>query len=378
MNGIRGPGEVCLLVLVVAEAAREVSESEGATVFCEKCSEEVTATYLALECEICEVWYHIAYENIPNMVYKFMVDSGAGRQFNWNCTYCKRGCCKLYTKMKKLEQQHKELQGKQSALVYTVEDIKNNTSADHAKHQENKDKITQVEGEILKIGEKMEGNIKGESEHTEVLKDMADKLETEVYQKLMPSRQQDQGEEPIITNKQRLEMDGDMFEEWNQRKLREKNILIYGVKESNSSGIDDRVKHDQLFVKSLLDTCGVETGPSFMEVIGKMVRLGKRTEERVKGRPLLVQFVQGNLKRKLFSKISMLRGKPEYNDVSISHDLTKLQRAREAALYEEAKNMTESAPADVKYGVRCPPWKGRVIKLKKKEPLPKEHVTPRE
>lgn len=120
-----------------------------------------------------------------------------------------------------------------------------------------------------------------------------------------------------------------MFEEWNETKLREKNIVIYGVKESNSSGIDDRVKHGQLFVKSLLDTCGVETGPSFMEVIGKMVRFGKRTEEREKGMPLLVQFVQGNLKRKLFSKISMLRGKPEYNDVSISHDLTKLQRARE-------------------------------------------------
>lgn len=73
-------------------------------------------------------------------------------------------------------------------MVYTAEGIKNNIAADHAKHQEIKDKITQVEGEMLKMDEKMEGNIKRESEHAEILKDMADKLEIEVYQKLMPSR----------------------------------------------------------------------------------------------------------------------------------------------------------------------------------------------
>lgn len=137
-----------------------------------------------------------------------------------------------------------------------------------------------------------------------------------------------------------------MFEEWNERNLREKNIVIYGVNESSSNIIDERIKHDRQFVEGILTTCGVKTGhgqeqgASTNSHMGKLVRLDKRTEGKKKGRPLLVGFTHEHVKKDLFSKISKLKGNSQYESINIAHDLTKLQREREAFLYEEAKNKT--------------------------------------
>ncbi|KAK3873078.1 hypothetical protein Pcinc_021890 [Petrolisthes cinctipes] len=45
------------------------SSEEGAD--CGKCKKEVKDSDSALECEICEVWFHIEFEEIPKVVYKF-------------------------------------------------------------------------------------------------------------------------------------------------------------------------------------------------------------------------------------------------------------------------------------------------------------------
>lgn len=176
-----------------------------------------------------------------------------------------------------------------------------------------------------------------------------------------------------------------MFEEWNERKLREKNIVIYGVNESSSNIIDERIKHDRQFVEGILTTCGVKTGhgqeqgASTNSHMGKLVRLGKRTEGKKKGRPLLVGFTHEHVKKDLLSKISKLKGNSQYESINIAHDLTKLQREREAFLYEEAKNKTEAASEEEIYKVKGPSWKRRVVKSKKRTiPGTEEQRAPRE
>lgn len=57
----------------------------------------------ALECEICDAWFHTECESVsvPDQVCKFMVEEEAGEQLHWNCRFCKKECNKLFKYMKK-------------------------------------------------------------------------------------------------------------------------------------------------------------------------------------------------------------------------------------------------------------------------------------
>lgn len=46
---------------------------------CGVCNLTVSSNDKALACEICETWYQISCENFPDDVYKFMVESEAGK-----------------------------------------------------------------------------------------------------------------------------------------------------------------------------------------------------------------------------------------------------------------------------------------------------------
>lgn len=79
----------------------------------------------------------------------------------------------------------------------------------------------------------------------------------------------------------------------------------------------------------------------------------------------MVQFKETQIKSDLYKNISRLYNKPEMNNITIRNDLTRLERQQVADLRREAKNRTEQAQMDgVVYGVRVPPWKRRVVKLR--------------
>lgn len=72
-------------------------------------------------------------------------------------------------------------------------------------------------------------------------------------------------------------MDQDIMQvivEINERKLRERNIIVYGTQELDSSITMDRVKHDEDILRNILDTgiCGDE---SRTRPIMRVRRLGK-------------------------------------------------------------------------------------------------------
>lgn len=90
---------------------------------CGKCKREVKDTDNAVECEVCEVWFHIKCEDIPETVYNFMVKQEAGKQLSWHCSFCARGCIKLNSKVKKLDEQQKEMADKQKALSGALDGI---------------------------------------------------------------------------------------------------------------------------------------------------------------------------------------------------------------------------------------------------------------
>ena len=70
--------------------------------------------------------------------------------------------------------------------------------------------------------------------------------------------------------------------EVNERKLREKNIIIYRLDKSSSNLKDVKRKHDMSLFKQITDKCGVQMGGD----INKIIRLCK--PEQGKSRPLQI------------------------------------------------------------------------------------------
>ena len=151
--------------------------------------------------------------------------------------------------------------------------------------------------------------------------------------------------------------------ELNERKQRELNLVIYGVKESDSEIREDRIYYDRQKVREIGAKCDVIL---HTEDIGKTVRLGKFDKDRRK-RPILVTL------KSLDSKRNILRGARNLKDedsnselraVRIANDLTRAEREQEKQLFTKAKELQEQESGDYIYRVRGPPWARRVAKIK--------------
>ena len=102
-----------------------------------------------------------------------------------------------------------------------------------------------------------------------------------------------------------------VMSELNERKQRELNLVIYGVKESDSEIREDRIYYDKQKVMEIGAKCDVILQT---EDIGKTVRLGTFDKDRRK-RPILVSL------KSLESKRNILRGARNLRDEDSNSEL---------------------------------------------------------
>ena len=96
------------------------------------------------------------------------------------------------------------------------------------------------------------------------------------------------------------------------------------------------------------------------------VRLGKKREDGG-ARPLLIKLATPNKKATIFKNYNKLAN-TQCKDISISNDLTKLQREQNKRLRDQAKRMEEEDKSGKHYyRVVGPPWDRRIIKTEKVE-----------
>jgi len=120
--------------------------------------------------------------------------------------------------------------------------------------------------------------------------------------------------------------------EINERKLRENNIIFYGILECESTSRDERLKYDQEKVQEVIEKCNVQLEP---QEIQKTVRLGKF--DKKKKRPVLVTMKNAEKKAGIFKGSKNLKENELFKDIGISNDLTRTERETEKKMYEEAK-----------------------------------------
>lgn len=129
---------------------------------------------------------------------------------------------------------------------------------------------------------------------------------------------------PIITQGQELIAQEQLFEEFEDRRRRAKNVIISNVPESGRDTIDDRKTDDLNTVVDLIASCGLGN----LE-IKKCYRVGKGSPNKI--RPICVVLPSEDIKVSLLSKYKTR------NSIYINNDLTKMQQDKAYRIRQEFK-----------------------------------------
>lgn len=332
---------------------------------CGTCKRKVKGNDRALQCNLCDLWHHIGCERVNEDIYRFLIKNEE-KTLHWYCGKCNVVAGKLLTAITSLAKRQDDLEEQVSALGRDTKE----------KIKEVKDEVLEVRRELNKrpdIGDmdhvlhniaSMNKKVQDIQTETNKMKQLDDKvvyLEQLVQSSVVggPPQAEKNAAESLSPKNSVQATVSEAVREMEERKLRENNIVIFGVQEKDSRVSQERIQHDLEYVKQILVTCGVETEVSSIRGVS---RLGKYDVNRRK-RPLHVGFTDKKGKMELFKNIRALQGNPEYTNVSITNDLTKEQREQEKKLLLEAKNLTDSGRGIFK--VRGPPWARKVIQVKR-------------
>ena len=145
-------------------------------------------------------------------------------------------------------------------------------------------------------------------------------------------------------------------EEREHENIRKKknNIIIRGLPESNK-------ENDVKAVINLNRAIGNEDFSN--KNILNIIRLGENNE---KERPLKVELDSFVTKLKIMRNAKYLLEKPEYNTISIQHDLTKMQMIEYKRLIQQSIEQEEKdREGNFKFRVRGPPGQWKIVKIPK-------------
>ena len=91
---------------------------------CADCKRKVRRTDEAVECEVCEIWFHNKCQNVSDALYPVLQDKT--ERVSWYCNYCSRGAKPLMKKLQKLSVKQvktEEEVKKISERVKAIEDV---------------------------------------------------------------------------------------------------------------------------------------------------------------------------------------------------------------------------------------------------------------
>lgn len=110
----------------------------------------------------------------------------------------------------------------------------------------------------------------------------------------------------------------DVIEEVLDRERRQKNVIIYNLPESTHASGDIRNNYDGELVGNII---------RHLEIDCKPIKMFRLTAQQGKRRPLKVILESRDQVLSIFKNKSKLKNVPDFSDVSITGDLTSMQRA---------------------------------------------------
>jgi len=379
-----------------AATADEKSKSGGVSSVdknsCPVCTKGVLKSDLALECEICEAWFHISCQDISEEEHDFLAEHS--RTVHWYCETCNRNVAKVITLVANLKQKHElleakvdKLQNDMTGMATRIDKVSNTVSAIDTKMRDimngnlSTGMMRSIEGIVSQAKSELEDEVKSLREKVTSLDT---KVETAIEAQLVDvskSAELIKKElEPSWASVVSQEVDNKLgkvsvdvtkvqqtladvkvkADEERDRENRSHNIIIYRVPESGTR--EDRVKTDKAYclklTKEVLSIDIQETD------IKSVFRLGKR--ENAADRPLLVQFRDKGMKNNVMESLYRLKGAEDaFRNISVTRDLTQAERAECKRLVDEAKKRQQEEQGEFLWRVRGLPGQLKLIKIKK-------------
>lgn len=376
---------------------------------CGTCGAVVGPKHKALGCEICEKWYHIKCELVPDSVYNFMVHDEAGKQLIWHCSYCQRGCVKVYKHMKSIVADQLEMKAKQSVLEEEIQNVRECVSQEmgsmkdievrvgtleamFAEKSEKIDKMWKVEDtfkdHILAVSQQsLEENLSNSQNTKETFSNVVKEaigsnkdLNVVMQTKVNEALDQAQVNPRSNPHETRQEIRQQVFY-MRKEEERRNNLIIHNLQETPDLTLEVVRKQDITTFMKIVNICGVCIQE---QDILDCRRLGKISMDKSKHRPVLIKLASEEKKRNLFVRLSEWRKFQQENRIpedivankpliNIDHDMTQEQRKDRRSYVDESKNLNAKLPDDAnfRWAVRGPPWN---MKLQKVEPLSPTHL----
>ncbi|KAG7153996.1 putative Endonuclease-reverse transcriptase-containing protein 11, partial [Homarus americanus] len=256
---------------------------------CGECGLTVKDSEKAASCDVCEVWFHIECEKLPEEVEQMTSQN--------------------------------ELEGK-------VNQLREFTEQEHDKNKEIEVRMGILEAKSIEINDVLETNPKND-------RGFENRLETLEARTVGLEGKVDSGRVTGSATKVKQEDNtgkpepvGEHIEALNERKKRENNIVVYGVPESGSPTMSERIESDKSYALNLIKECGITSG---QEIIIKVIRLGKFIQG--KARPMLVKLSTADIKANLFRNIRNLQDKL----IELNAQLKEMENTLQVIALQEVK-----------------------------------------
>lgn len=273
---------------------------------CGSCGMIVLDDDAALECELCNFWYHCTCQKISTKLYNTISkldedDDGV----HWYCKTCNKTAKSMMTMMTSLKIQHTKLESSVAELREEMHECKT-------------------------------GCVQSHSELRQEMRDMFDRQGSPV---MANPDQIDQAETYEIMNKVMKER----FDEIDEKEKRKTNIIFFGVQESASGEPATRKRDDETKIRAMIDRL-----PNKSLEIRTLYRLGKK--EDTKTRPLKVVMNNQAMRDEILQKFR--KGELDlsaYDEgvVQLSRDRTKTEREEYRKLRNELRERKERGENDL-------------------------------
>lgn len=239
-----------------------------------------------------------------------------------------------------------------------------------------------VQDQMADMGEEIEKKVKAISDEIQAMqqnvvqaKDIEDRVRKEI-QKELSSRAEttsttggsgpgpSKDGNPVSPRTHLRQTVASVTAELKSREGKRRNLVLYNLKEPNVN--NDRAKRENADRDAMIDIASNALGIKNMkkEEMTRVTRLGTTIPED-RPRPLLIELTTDARKNQIFSNLTKLPG-TDYNHLSFTSDMTKLEREQQRKLVVEAKRMEAEDGEKNRYRVRGPPWDMRVVRIEKK------------
>lgn len=278
-----------------------LSETKGEEGKCGECKRAIGRGDKAVQCELCELWFHCRCENVADDTYKLMNQD----KIHFYCGRCDKAAGSILKIVIGIQKKQDNMAGELNRVKEEVAGIANKTTV----LQNQLDGVVQhFEREIQEI---KEGPSRGSTTEER------DVAETEV------KKMQSQLDSTVREMKEEMEENLEI----ERRKM---NIIIHGLQDKDAEADVEEV------IKLLEEGLHLD----YSRHVEGMVRIGRRVTDQ-KPRPLKIMLKRVESRKEILIRAKDLKGVEAYSKVYITPDLTRKQQEKDKELRWHLKKARE-------------------------------------